>query len=273
MTVGAGLACHSDQRDVDSDGPARPLGRFRCRSPELPPNGVIEALNFKTRDTSTKRRGPSHRPCRLIPTARRPISAWATVFSSRKNIEGGQEVLRTGAARYFSNAASLEQPWLDQHGPGAMGRGSRLLQERPLAIDPAYANAHYNLGNIYKVSRSAVGCVRLLSPGHVYRTGAGRGPHYDLGVVLAEQHRVPEAVASYPRGPFQLACRRCRGAPSAGLHGWLLSGDYEQGWDEYEWRFRWDVQARDFPLPRLERTRAWREKRFSSFRSRGSATR
>ncbi len=117
--------------------------------------------------------------------------------------------------------------------------------ESALQIDPAYANAHYNLGNVYKESgqpSDASACYRRA----LYIDPQLVEGHINLGVVLSEQHRLADAIASHGRG-IEIAPENAE----ARLHRaftWLLAGDWEQGWDEYEWRFRYDVKWREYPF-------------------------
>jgi len=65
--------------------------------------------------------------------------------------------------------------------------------------------------------------------------------HYNLGMTLAKRGLIPEAMASYRRAISI--------SPSFAEAHWnialllLLQGDFEQGWREYEWRWR----RKDFP--------------------------
>lgn len=117
--------------------------------------------------------------------------------------------------------------------------------ETALQIDAAYANAHYNLGNVYKEvgqPADAGACFRRA----MYIDPELAEAHINLGVTLTEQHRIPEAIASHSRA---IEVRPANA--EAHLHRaftWLTAGDWEQGWDEYEWRFRYDVNPREFPF-------------------------
>ncbi len=117
--------------------------------------------------------------------------------------------------------------------------------ETALEIDPAYANAHYNMGNVYKEvgqPTDAAACFRRA----IYIDPQLAEAHINLGVTLTEQHRIPEAVASHSR-----AIEIRSDNAEAHLHRaftWLVAGQWEEGWDEYEWRFRYDVNPREFPF-------------------------
>jgi tetratricopeptide (TPR) repeat protein len=91
-----------------------------------------------------------------------------------------------------------------------MGRLEESLAvfEQAIALRPSYADVHYNRGN-----------------------------------VLAELRRYDEAIAAY-RQCLQLAPQHAEA--HANLAGpLLLTGDFAQGWREYEWRWR----VRDFTSP------------------------
>jgi tetratricopeptide (TPR) repeat protein/SAM-dependent methyltransferase len=117
--------------------------------------------------------------------------------------------------------------------------------ESALQIDAAYAKAHYNLGNVYKEigqPSDASACYRRA----IYIEPELAEAHINLGFTLAEQHRVTEAAACHTRA-IQIRPNDAE-AHLQRAFAWLLQGDWEQGWDEYEWRFRYDVKQRDFPF-------------------------
>ena len=83
-----------------------------------------------------------------------------------------------------------------------------------------------------------------INPGYA---GAWR----DLGVVQREQGQLTEAEASYNE-----AIRLRPDYAEAHLNRailWLLMGDFERGWPEFEWRWRTrDIVVRSFPQPRWD---------------------
>jgi Flp pilus assembly protein TadD len=85
--------------------------------------------------------------------------------------------------------------------------------DRALTLDPRFASAHTNLGTNYK-----------------------------------EQGRLREALVS-----FEMALRFQPQSPSTHWNRaltWLQSGDYEQGWPEYEWRWKRETSPmRSLPKP------------------------
>jgi tetratricopeptide (TPR) repeat protein len=150
-----------------------------------------------------------------------------------------------------------------------------------LRLRPDYVDAHNNLGNAYR-SRDqhdeALACYRealRLNPeaaevhnnlgitlAHLgkaeeavaaFRDALRRRPDFaeannNLGVTLADSNRLHEAVAAFSDAlrvrPEHAETHRNRAL------AWLLLGDYEQGWPEYEWRWRCENSARrPFPQP------------------------
>ena len=159
------------------------------------------------------------------------------------------------------------------------------LLKRAIAINPNYADAYNNLGIVLQEQgdlQAAIGC---------YRQALAINPHLpdvynNLGIVLKEQGDLQIAIDAYRQAlviqpnyseayfnlgnalqrqdNLQVAIDAYRQAlaikpnyPEAHYnlsYVQLLSGDYESGWKEYEWRFR----ARDnrellYAQPQIER--------------------
>ncbi|HET6328705.1 MAG TPA: tetratricopeptide repeat protein [Planctomycetaceae bacterium] len=118
--------------------------------------------------------------------------------------------------------------------------------ESALQIDAAYAKAHFNLGNVYKdigQASEASACYRRA----IYVEPELAEAHINLGVVLQQQGRLSEALDCHDR-----AVQLRPDDAEAHFHRagtLLLMGDYERGWDEYEWRWRYDLTPRDFTAP------------------------
>jgi Flp pilus assembly protein TadD len=71
----------------------------------------------------------------------------------------------------------------------------------------------------------------------------------NLGVTLADLNRLGEAVAAFD-GALQVRPEHAETHRNRAI-GWLLMGDYERGWEEYEWRWRCEnVPRRSFTQPR-----------------------
>jgi Tfp pilus assembly protein PilF len=120
---------------------------------------------------------------------------------------------------------------------------------RVLEIEPAMALVHSNLASAQRKAgrlKEAVASLRKaigLEPGSA-------DAHYNLGNTLKEQGRLNEAIVHY-----EIAVELS--PDDAELH-WNLSlalltaGDYERGWGEYEWRWKYanfPGKARHYPQP------------------------
>jgi tetratricopeptide (TPR) repeat protein/SAM-dependent methyltransferase len=152
--------------------------------------------------------------------------------------------------------------------------------ERVIAVDPEHAAALTNLGAIYssrgELDRAAdcyarvvgectesasaqfnLGNVRkdltqLDEAAYCYREALKLDPelapaHINLGVVLRNQGRIAESIDSHQR-----AVGLCPRDAEAHFHyalALLTGGDMERGWDEYEWRWEYDANARHFAEP------------------------
>jgi tetratricopeptide (TPR) repeat protein/SAM-dependent methyltransferase len=118
--------------------------------------------------------------------------------------------------------------------------------ESALQIDAAYAKAHFNLGNVYKdigQPAEASACYRRA----LYVEPELAEAHINLGVVLQQQRRLDEALDCHDRA---VALRPDDAEAHFHRAGTLLlMGDYEHGWDEYEWRWRYDLTPREFTAP------------------------
>jgi tetratricopeptide (TPR) repeat protein len=141
--------------------------------------------------------------------------------------------------------------------------------EEALRLRPNYYEAHNNLGNALAARRGPAEAVRSYREALRIRPDYAEA-HYNLGIALAEQGQLDEAVASYREAlrlkPDYVEARsnlghalRAQGRldeamacynqildakpddPEAHMSralAWLQQGDYEQGWPEYEWRWR-----------------------------------
>ncbi len=126
---------------------------------------------------------------------------------------------------------------------GRAGEAVATLGEA-LRLNPKYPEAHNNLGNALREQGDVDGALAS------YRRALGLRPDYpeahnNLGATLAQHEQFDEALACYGRAleprPDYAQAHLNRAL------AWLLLGDYERGWPEYEWR----LKARDaVPLAR-----------------------
>lgn len=159
---------------------------------------------------------------------------------------GDSEAALAAAVRAIEVAPGLAEAWFVR---GAALRALRRFEaaidalSRAVEIEPGHARAHLALGNAHlDLDRLACGV-------HHLRTAIALDPklpeaHASLGFLLAGSGRLAEAVA---------ACEAAiRLRPDFARAHWnlsfalLLAGDFERGWEEYEWRKRHDRFARDF---------------------------
>jgi hypothetical protein len=141
-----------------------------------------------------------------------------------------QQVLRTeptnALAQHYLGVIAYQQLRFDE---------ARTMIERALVGNERQPDFHNNLGLVLQrlgeVDR-AIWCfeqARVLKPDYVEA-------HSNLGLALQDQRRYEEALACFDRA---LALR-----PEFAEAHWncallyLLNGDYERGWREYEWRLR-----------------------------------
>jgi tetratricopeptide (TPR) repeat protein len=158
------------------------------------------------------------------------------------------------------------------------------LHKRTIAIHPNFANAYYWLGNAlrdYGQVKEAIASFRqaiVLNPNLA-------DAHTNLGGILRGQQQIKEAIAEFQRavvlapdssevhhnlalalkdaGRFAEAIASCRQAITvspefAAAHVTLAlllltSGELKEGWEEYEWRWKYaDFRSRDFIQPRWD---------------------
>lgn len=115
-----------------------------------------------------------------------------------------------------------------------------------LRLRPDHADAHSNLGNALQSLgelEQSLDCYRRAiqsKPDHI-------DAHICLGNALQSLGRLPEAIASHDE-----AVRLAPDHPQAHAYralAWLLTGDFERGWVEHEWRSRCPGYAVP-PIPR-----------------------
>jgi len=126
---------------------------------------------------------------------------------------------------------------------GEFDRAAECYQ-RILAVEPESAAAHYNLGNVYKDQQKleeAASCYRraLELDSHLAEA------HVNLGVVLKNLGHVSDAVTSHHRAVL------IRPDDAVAHFHYALAllheADLAQGWDEYEWRWKYEASPREFP--------------------------
>ncbi|HBE42257.1 MAG TPA: hypothetical protein DDW27_13815, partial [Bacteroidales bacterium] len=107
--------------------------------------------------------------------------------------------------------------------------------QKAIALNPNFADAYYNLGfslHINKCFDDAIKCYQKaieLNPAHI-------DAYNNLGAILKDKGQLNDAITCYDKA---LKIDPCH----AGVHFnlglvYLLSGNFKEGWKEYEWRWR-----------------------------------
>jgi tetratricopeptide (TPR) repeat protein len=129
------------------------------------------------------------------------------------------------------------------HDQGQLEQALACYQQA-LRLRSDYAEAHNNLGNVLKEQGELVEAMASLGQALRLKPDFAMA-HNSLGVALQEQGKLAEALACFEQalhlepGYAEVHCNRAI--------AWLLAGDFEQGWPEYEWRW----QRKEWALPRF----------------------
>ena len=123
---------------------------------------------------------------------------------------------------------------------------------RALALNPNYVEAHNNLGLALRARGQMTQAVSA------YRQALALAPddpevYNNLGIALADHGDINEAIAAFERA-VTLSPDFAEAHFNIGTN-LLLKGEFEQGWQKYEWRLRSEEQKErsgtcDFPRPR-----------------------
>lgn len=155
-------------------------------------------------------------------------------LASRGDVAEAERCFRASLAVEPENAEVLNNLG---HALGRLGQLTEAVAslERAVALKPDYADAYENLGLAF------VGAGRLVDAVAALRQGARLKPddagiRYRIGSALTVLGLPQEALPW-----FDEAVRIAPDAPEARLDralALLMTGDYERGWEEYEWRWK-----------------------------------
>ncbi len=160
------------------------------------------------------------------------------------------------AVDLFERAIALKPQAVEAHNNlgnalKAAGRHDEAIvaYRRVLELSPQHRDALVNLGYVLRKSGDVEGAIAIWR-GALETYPDCKEAHYNLGNALSDLCQWPQAVRCYRRAleidPDYVGAR------------WnysmlmLLMGDFEQGWKEYEWRWRRHAMAaerRDFDQP------------------------
>jgi Tfp pilus assembly protein PilF len=166
----------------------------------------------------------------------------------------GQIALQAGrndaAVDLIRRATSLGPNYAEAHNNlGNALRAQGQLDEaiaayrRAFALNPNLPEVHNNLGNALAEKGQLEEAITA------YRQAISLRPeyaeaHYNLGSALKEQGQLDEAIAAY-RQAIALKPNLPEAHNNLSL-ALLARGDFQQGWEEYEWRWK----CKGFPPPR-----------------------
>ena len=106
---------------------------------------------------------------------------------------------------------------------------------RALELKPDFAEAHTNLGNAFKDQGNldeAIACYRRA----LELTPDNATVHSNLGNAFSDQGKLDEAITCYRRA-VELKPDFAEAHLNRALT-WLLAGDWQRGWLEYQWRWQ-----------------------------------
>ena len=150
--------------------------------------------------------------------------------------------VQPGSARVFSGLGCAYEA------AGDYRRADECLAQA-IKLNPLDADAHYNMGNV---------CHRMRQPEKAvssYRQAVELNPAdyeswHNLGKTLKDLNRIDESVAAYDRAlelRSDLVLTHCNRALAL-----LRAGRLEEGFREYEWRWRATLSLRGYPQPLWE---------------------
>jgi tetratricopeptide (TPR) repeat protein len=153
-----------------------------------------------------------------------------------------EQGLLDAAVSSYRQAVAIEPDFADAHNNLAVALHAQGLHDAAMAswrqairIRPDYVEAHFNLGSaLYNLGRLDEAAASLEQA--LLRRPRYAEAHNNLGNVLRDQGRVSQAVAHYRQAvdsepDFADAHNNLALA-------WLLSGNWELGWPEHEWRWK-----------------------------------
>jgi tetratricopeptide (TPR) repeat protein len=184
-------------------------------------------------------------------------SDYAEAHNNLGNVLRSQDCLEEAAACYRRALQLSPNSAYAHNNLGVALKAQGKLEEaaaslrQALALDPGHADALNNLGNVLRAQDRLEEAVA--SYWHVLQLRPDYAEaNHNLGVALAAKGHPEEAVSSYGRA-LQLRPDYAEAHVGRAL-AWLLQGDFEAGWPEYEWRWKHKLVPRHFSQPRWDGT-------------------
>jgi len=190
--------------------------------------------------------------------AQQPLSPAAATLAhqgivahQRGDIDAAERAYRAALVREAEHPLALHYLGVVLHQRGRHAEALPLL-ERSASLVPAEPEFHNNLGLVFAALDDNDRAIES------YRRALERKPDHatawnNLGLACQAANRLPEAIASFRRALALM--------PAFAQAHWnlalalLASGEYAEGWREYEWRLRLPElggRAAPLPIPRWE---------------------
>jgi len=165
----------------------------------------------------------------------------ATEHHRAGDLTRAEELYQKILAENPSAASAIHYLGMIAHQRGQTDAGVNLIR-RAIALNPTYAAAYTNLGNALNDSGQLDEAIAA------YRQAVDLRPNLpeaqnNLGNALKENGQLDEAIAVYRRA-IALSPNLAQAHYNLAL-ALLTRGDYQEGWEEHEWR--WKVEG--FPSP------------------------
>ncbi len=146
------------------------------------------------------------------------------------------------AIKHFNIAIELKPDYTDAHyNLGSSLHISERLDdaiaayEKAIILKPDYAKAHYNLGNALKEQNKFEEALESYKRSIVIKPDYVRA-YNNMGTILQDQCKIDEAAECYSRA-IKLKPDYADAYLNKALTS-LLNGNFTNGWQEYEWRYR-----------------------------------
>ncbi len=180
---------------------------------------------------------------------------YAEAHNNLGNVLRDQGQLAQAVARY-QDAIHFKPDFAEAHNNlgNALQEQGQLAEvvtqyQEALRLKPDYAEAHNNLGIALKDQGQLAEAVTQYQEALRLKPDYAEA-HNNLGIALKDQGQLAEVVSQY-----QEALRLKPDYAEAHYNlamAWLLAGDFERGWPEYEWRWQskgFPSSKRSFPQP------------------------
>jgi len=178
----------------------------------------------------------------LGPADAQTLSSLGVALRGKGRLDEAVEALRAAIALQPGSAEALSNLG-NALGDQRQFDDAIAAYRKAIALRPNCAEAYSNMGNALEANGQLDEAVAACSKAISLKPDLAE-PHNILGNALHNQGRLDEAIAAYRRA---LALKPEYPEAHFGLASSLLMrGDFPQGWEEYEWRWK----CRDFPSPK-----------------------